>query len=64
MKRVLIAGLLGGLVAFAWGSVVWMNYPWEYTQIVILDTVCGSLLVGLVVAAVVRPEKKTAAWFR
>ena len=29
MKRVLLAGVLAGLVGFAWGAISWMALPWH-----------------------------------
>ncbi|MDZ7290008.1 MAG: hypothetical protein ONB44_06170 [candidate division KSB1 bacterium] len=31
MKRVFIAGLLGGLAVFVWGMISWMALPWHNT---------------------------------
>ncbi|MFN2383195.1 MAG: hypothetical protein ABR559_02915, partial [Gemmatimonadota bacterium] len=29
MKRIMLAGLLGGLAVFVWGSVSWVVLPWH-----------------------------------
>ena len=58
MGRVVFVGLIG-LFTGVWAHMVdwnWLSYPLRYSVEMTADTVIGSLLMGLVLAAIIKPR--------
>lgn len=52
----LFAGIFAGIVSFV-PAVTWWHFPWDYVLVSILDLAIAWLIVGLVLATIIKPKK-------
>jgi hypothetical protein len=62
MKKVLLPGILGGLLVFVWSAVWnWYRFPPAFAIGEGLDHVIGWLLAGFLIAWLIQRAEKKAA---